>query len=180
MDYTSTVTRLRQCEFGDITESEFADMCSTLQKYGDIHTLDVSLCKACEYNTHIYAKILLDHGADPNASDGQPGFTAAEHGFLDTLKLLFSRGARLRGRFFDAASYWGYHDVAYWIYLHGVRGYETVEFEIYKARQEAIRDAAARKIYFWIFPKLYRNTEFVMRQAEKSYDNLFNSVDCST
>ena len=179
MDYISIVYRLRFTEFGDYSEPEFAEMCSVLWKYGDRHTLDISLCKACEYNTPVYAKILLDKGADPNTQSGQPGFVAAEHGYLDTLKLLRTRGAKLEARFFNAASYWGYNDVAYWLYLHGVRGYETVEFEIYKAAREAERHAAARKIYFWVFPKLYRNPEFAMRQASKSYDDLFNSVDCS-
>ena len=46
-------------------------------------------------------------------------------------------------------------------------------FRAFMKEKERQKEAAARKIYFWILPKLYRNEDFVRRQAEKSYNALF-------
>ena len=45
-------------------------------------------------------------------------------------------------------------------------------FRSFMRLQEAIEKRAANRIYFWVYPKLYRNQEFVSRQAERSWDNL--------
>jgi len=103
-------------------------------------------------------------------------------GSFKIFRTLENHGAVFADRHVDIALYFGHFEAAYWMHQKGLRGVEEVPYEFlqYKATRDAERDAAARKIYFWILPKLYRNTDFVMRQAEKSYDNLFNSVDCST
>lgn len=120
----------------------------------------------------IFLRVLLDNGADPNINSGAPLIYSAEKGWFDTLKTLHARGGQLTPAVFDAACYWDHYDIAYWVYLHGVCGFEDPGFLAYKARQDAIRNEAQRKIYFWILPKLMRNKEFIKRQANKAYDKL--------
>jgi len=128
-----------------------------------------------EERTIKFAKVLLDHGANPNCLYGLPMLSAVQHGDFEMLKLLFFYGGILTSDLFDLAIENGDYKIAYWLSLYGLNGYETPGFIAYKAQQAAIRDAAQRKIYFWILPKLYRNKEFVMRQASKSYNDLFDS-----
>jgi hypothetical protein len=123
---------------------------------------------------HIPAiKVLIAHGADPNGL----GITNAAI-ICDTLKIakvLDAHGAVFEDMHVDIALLFGSFEAAYWLYQKGLRGVKEVPYEFlqYKATRDAERDAAARKIYFWILPKLYRNPDFVMRQAERSYDALF-------
>jgi len=153
------------------------DILDVICKHAPLKELNRALVDMAFFSPE-YIEVLLNNGADPNTDGGRALLAAAEECALDTLKLLHSRGGRIFPALFDAACYWGSCETAYWLYLRGVRGYETPDFIAYKARQDAIRDAAQRKIYFWILPKLYRNKEFVMRQASKSYNDLFGVREC--
>jgi hypothetical protein len=124
-------------------------------------------------------EFLIARGADPkDVSVVDRSITCGSFKIFRTLDI---HGAVFVDRHVDIALRFGHFEVGYWLYQKGLRGVEEVPYEFlqYKATRDAERDAAARKIYFWILPKLYRNPDFVMRQAGKSYDNLFNSVDCS-
>jgi len=123
--------------------------------------------------TPIYTEILLKNGADPNFDGGRAFFDATELGRLDIMKVLYKHGTKLRADFFNAACYWGHNEAAYWLHLNGLSGYETIEFEQYKAQQDLKRLHAQRKIYFWYMERLCRNREFQLRQAAKSYDSLY-------
>ena len=96
-------------------------------------------------------------------------------GSFNIVRTLDAHGVMFEDKHVDIALCFGQFEVAYWLYQKGLRGAEEVPYEFlqYKAERDAERNAAARKIYFWIRPKLYRNPEFVMRQAERSYNALF-------
>jgi len=127
-----------------------------------------------------FINFLISRGANPkDISIVDRSITCGSFKIFRTLE---SHGAVFVDRHMDIALRFGHFEAAYWMHQKGLRGVEEVPYEFlqYKATRDAERDAAARKIYFWILPKLYRNTDFVMRQAGKSYDNLFNTVDCLT
>ena len=52
---------------------------------------------------------------------------------------------------------------------------ENSFFSSYLCLQNRVEKRMANRIYFWIYPVLYRNKEFVLKQAERSYNSLFGS-----
>ena len=63
------------------------------------------------------------------------------------------------------------------LFQHCPGRYEEKEgfflLERFISLQHRIRHRAANKIYFWIFPKIYKNQKFVLEQAERSYSKFY-------
>ena len=118
-------------------------------------------------------EFLIAQGADPK--DFHVVDRSITCGSFKIVRTLDTHGAVFVNEHVDIALRFGQFEVGYWLYQKGLRGVDEVPYSFlqYKAERDAERDAAVRKIYFWILPKLYRNSEFVMRQASKSYDTLF-------
>lgn len=118
-------------------------------------------------------ELLIAHGAEPKNTTTSAAILCETPKIA---KVLDAHGAVFQNEDVYTALRFGHFEAAYWLYQKGLRNIEEevpYEFLQYKATRDAERDSAARKIYFWILPKLYRNPEFVMQQAEKSYNALF-------
>jgi hypothetical protein len=120
-----------------------------------------------------YVKVLLDKGADPTSNNGRAMLAAVEDGRFETLKLLYSHGGELTASLFDAACYWEYYPIAYWLHERGAKGYETPGFLAYKAKKDAVRDLALRRFQLKCMRKLMEKKEFILKQGERSWEELF-------
>jgi len=65
----------------------------------------------------------------------------------------------------------------YCLFQHCPGKYEDNEgfslLETFIHLQNRIQLRAANKIYFWIFPKIYRNQKFLLEQANRSFDKFY-------
>ena len=108
-----------------------------------------------------YAKILLNALVNMGENVCSESLTdcmreACEEGRSEIVKLL-SSWVHPASAHFDAAVYWEHYEIAFWIYKwFGIRGYETMEFERYKAAQNETMERAARKIQMWAGPNILR------------------------
>lgn len=157
----------------------YEDIFELLCKHASSEHKNFVLPLTCKSWPEKYATILLDNGANPNTNKGLAMRVAVECGRLDVLKLLHKYGGILTVDLFDIACYNWENKVAYWLYLNGIydQNVETESFRSYKEEQNEKRQVAARKIYFWYLSKLMKNKAFLMKQASKKYDELFNTND---
>lgn len=120
-----------------------------------------------------YVKVLLDKGADPTSNNGRAMLAAVEDDRFETLKLLYSHGGELTAELFDAACYWEYYPIAYWLYERGARGYETPGFLTYKAKKDVKRDLALRRFQLQCMRRLMEKQDFILKQGERGWEKLF-------
>jgi hypothetical protein len=131
-----------------------------------------SFYTACMIGDLEIVKTFIKYGADPNAEVGACIRIALEYGRIDIVRYLVDKGGQLFNYFVDIVCEQENWETAFWlIERKGLVSFNR--FEGYEEYKKERRMKAANKIYFWILPKLYRNKEFVKKQAEKSYERYY-------
>lgn len=150
------------------------ELINVVCKHSSQQTLNESLIGVSNFPPKLI-KLLLDHGANPNAEEGAAMCQAAENGRLNVIKLYMAFGGKLDAKVLSSACLRENYEVAFWLYQRGVRGgIESPGFQEFK---QAKQIEAQRKIYFWYLRKLMKNKDFLMKQASSRYDALF--VTCA-
>ena len=136
-----------------------------------------SFYTACMHGDLDIVKTFIKYGADPNAEVGACIRIALEYGHIEVVKFLVEKGGQLYNYFADIVCEQEQWETAFWlIEKKGLTPFNS--FEGYEHYRKEKRQRAVNKIYFWILPKLYRNKEFVQKQAEKSYERYVEYFSC--
>ena len=145
----------RACNLG------YFDICKYLiEKGADVCDGD-SIALRESYRAHSFriARLLLENGANPNAQGGECISILAKTGLVVEAKFLFHHGAdiKLASEAVRIASLKGFTEFAWYLLSLGAdkEGLTPFHKERYEREQQQRRHEAAKKIYYWIIPKLY-------------------------
>lgn len=119
-------------------------------------------------------RVFLVNNIDIFSDAGSCINIAVEKGNLDVCKLLKHFGAEFVQSHLAIAGRNEQWEIVEWLEgSTGLKLQKTYEkYERYRALRQKVKTRAKNKIFFWIMPRLYRNPEFVKKQAEKSWDDV--------
>lgn len=143
------------CNIGDLKIVEYL-----VEKGADIQSDDsIALVQAYQAGAYRVARFLIYNGANPNAHEGKCISILAKQGLLLEAKFLFLHKAdiKLATQAVRIASLKGFTQFVWYLLSLGAdkEGLTPFHLERYEREQEQRRNEAAKKIYFWIIPKLY-------------------------
>ena len=121
------------------------------------------------------ARYLITRGANPNAQRGKCISILAKDGFLKEVKFLFCFGGdiKLASEAVRIASLKGFTGFARYLVSLGAdkKGLTPIHKELFEREELQRRHEAAKKIYYWIIPKLYApGSESAYRLGLKGYE----------
>ena len=148
------------CEMGHLDMVKFF-----VSRGADVNAKNNYGLKWASYQGHLeVVDYLVSIGADIHATDDNALILASQEGKIDVVKFLLKNGANVNAQCNEAiflANHYKHYEVAYHLILNGApidyASDDTRKFINFCEKMKAkLRHRAAKKIYYWIIPILYR------------------------
>ena len=132
-------------------------------------------------NGHLeVVKFLVQHGADVTSQNNNPIRWASEFGHLEVVKFLVQHGADVTSQDNNPirmASHFGHLEVVKFLVEHGAdASFMSDRDKRYISFLKRRFDLCLRRFQLKCRLHLMRNEEFIRKQAERSYNELFGSL----